>query len=323
MSTDKISQSNGQRKSAGHPDHQTSRPTRHLGKASNNRPHNRVPSKSSGTASAEASPNRTRVMPRQRDYRFRDATGHDGQIDDLRFKPTKTSSGNRSQIDAEQHSPPADISPAPAAKLLSTQGPSYRPPDPDDELDELWIETGEHEDEYSDFDDEGVQKLSLGHDDATPTEDSDEESESVGDDHCEPVDAESSAEKPIKIRDLMRRLRRDRGVFVSWRLREIVASGDQAIVLGQILYWFDDGRDGKPRARIWRYGRLWFYKLHEEFALETGLKPRQVRACLNALEIKGFIVRAYFRADGQRTTHISLNLDAVYQAMVEMHQKTP
>jgi hypothetical protein len=111
-------------------------------------------------------------------------------------------------------------------------------------------------------------------------------------------------------------------VIVTRRLREIVNTGDAAIVLGQVMFWFDSSKDtGRTRAVIWRHDRSWIYKTHAQLGRETGVKPRQVAECLKYLERRGFIVREYHRANGLRTTYISLNPDLVYKAMSEIHQK--
>jgi predicted ArsR family transcriptional regulator len=88
------------------------------------------------------------------------------------------------------------------------------------------------------------------------------------------------------------------------------------------MYWFDTSRTtGRPRAAIRRYGRNWLFKTHAELGRETGIKPRQVRDCLKFLTAKGFIERRYQRANGMRTTFISLYPRKVYEAMQEVDQK--
>jgi hypothetical protein len=209
---------------------------------------------------------------------------------------------------------------APQPSLLPTQGSPYRPPpeDEEEEDEDLWIENGEHPDETNDYsDDDHALLAASGQEDATDTEQPDDaDAEHHGADRREtPDETEALSNTLIDMRNFMINLRRIGGVFVSHQIRRIVATGDQAIVLSQVLYWLDHGRNDEPRARIRRRNKLWFYKSHADFAYETGLKPRQVRACLAALQRRKYIELAYFRAEGQRTTHIHLNLGNVYEAI--------
>jgi hypothetical protein len=104
-------------------------------------------------------------------------------------------------------------------------------------------------------------------------------------------------------------------------VREIVDTGDQAMVLGQIMYWFDHGPNGKPRAGTLKKGKRWLFKSHAEFSIELGIPERRIRTCISHLKNRGLIELAYFRANGQRTTHIRLNVTAVYEAMLKTGQK--
>jgi hypothetical protein len=115
--------------------------------------------------------------------------------------------------------------------------------------------------------------------------------------------------------------KRIRGTFVLAMVREIVSSGDEAMVLGQIMFWFDHGPNGQPRCGALKKGKRWLYKSHADFSVELGIPERRIRRCLDKLENAGFIERDYFRANGQRTTHIRLNVTAVYEAMLKIHQK--
>lgn len=205
------------------------------------------------------------------------------------------------QTDTEPQSPPIEATPPPEQPLLAHQGSHYLPEDTDeeDEENESFIETGVHIDEYDDRDMEGVDKLRFVKEDDEPPE-----------------------EDAFDMREFMRLLRQEGGVFVSRHTRGIVNTGDAANVLSQIMYWFDSAKGtGRTRAKIRRHGRNWIYKTQAELGRETGLKKRQVAACLNYLEGRGFIVREYHRADGLRTTYISLNPEQVHKAMSEMAQK--
>lgn len=251
------------------------------------------------TATPKASTNPRQQMPRQRDWRYRDTVNlHEPRGDDGCF-PEKWESPEQQATGPQLQ--PAERKPRPQRSVLGGQGTQYSPEYTDDEeeqVNEEFIETGEHIDEYDDRDLEGVEKLRLDKDEVEPPED-----------------------EPIEMRDFMRLLRQEGGVFVPWRLRQIVNTGDAAIILGQIMYWFDSSRTtGRTRAGIWRHDRLWIFKTHVELGRETGIKPRQVAAGLKFLKQKGFIERRYHRANGLRTTYIALNHDEVYKAMWETEQ---
>lgn len=115
----------------------------------------------------------------------------------------------------------------------------------------------------------------------------------------------AEARLPATIHEIMIALKEDsRGVWVARLVRKITKTGDQALVLSQIMYWFDHDRNNRPRARVMRAGKRWMYKTHAEMARETGMKPRQAGACLKWLCEQGMIEVQYWMADGKRTTHI-------------------
>ena len=79
-------------------------------------------------------------------------------------------------------------------------------------------------------------------------------------------------------------------VLVPAPLRRITKTGDQALCLAQIIYWFRPASsNGKPRARIFKGGKRWLAKTHEQLGEEVGLSGRQVKACLSALRTLGLI----------------------------------
>lgn len=81
--------------------------------------------------------------------------------------------------------------------------------------------------------------------------------------------------------------------------------------LSQILYWFDDGKDGAQRARVERDGETWIAKSPDELAVELGLEdddgaPRGkvARRYVQNLEDEGLVITAVFKFAGQRCLHI-------------------
>jgi hypothetical protein len=124
----------------------------------------------------------------------------------------------------------------------------------------------------------------------------------------------------VTVASLVDELRDDGTVLVPKLLREITGNGDQALVLAQVLYWFSNDRNGRPRARIQRGGKRWFYKTHRDFAAELGVKPRQVKDCLQALKNRGLIEIGYHRADGFRTSFYRLVLPGLVEAIKQAIQ---
>src|SRR5207249_4428199 len=107
-------------------------------------------------------------------------------------------------------------------------------------------------------------------------------------DDCDTRVEEASGQPPT-VADLMRWLREQPGTWVSCYVRMITKSGDQALVLAQILYWFDNGKKGTPRSTLRRNGKVWMAKTHQQLGEEVGLKSRQVKTCLSTLKTAGLI----------------------------------
>lgn len=94
------------------------------------------------------------------------------------------------------------------------------------------------------------------------------------------------------------------GTFVPKLIRAITKSGDDAMVLSQILYWHDYGKDGRPRARKLVAGKRYVYKTHAELGGELGIPAGRVKDSLKRLRQAGFIETKYKFAEGGRTSHI-------------------
>jgi hypothetical protein len=172
------------------------------------------------------------------------------------------------------------------------------------------------------------QPFKVEHHDDDPQFDGTEEAEAYAEDaRLNPPSAsavqvnQDQAQHKITVAGTMAVLRTDGGggIWVPRLVRQITENGDQAIVLSQALYWFDDDRRGRQRANIFRNGRYWFYKTHEELGEETGLTAARVKACLGALKRLGFIEIDHFLAEGMRTTHISINLKPLRNALNNAH----
>ena len=68
-------------------------------------------------------------------------------------------------------------------------------------------------------------------------------------------------------------------------------------VLGQLAYWFGNGKNNTCRARISRGGCRWIYKTAGALAKETWLTPRLVRDAIRDLTHLGIVIQC---PDAQR-----------------------
>ena len=120
--------------------------------------------------------------------------------------------------------------------------------------------------------------------------------------------------------ELMKILKDDRGPLVPRYVREITGNGDQAIVLAQILYWFDLSKKKKVRTTRRRNDRVWAYNTHRDLGKEVGMQAQQVGRVLQALKKKGFIETGVFKVNGHPTTHYRPILQAILKAIVQAEQ---
>ena len=92
---------------------------------------------------------------------------------------------------------------------------------------------------------------------------------------------------------------------VSWKLRRICSSGDEALILNQLVcYWFARDDENCTRARILKAHHRWVAKSHKEWANELGMTPKQARRCIAALVNKGLVEVRTWRFNGHNTTHV-------------------
>ena len=92
---------------------------------------------------------------------------------------------------------------------------------------------------------------------------------------------------------------------VSAKLRKICSSGDEALILNQLVcYWFARDDENCIRARIIKARHRWVAKSHKEWADELGMTPKQARRCVEALRKKGLIEVRTWRFSGANTTHV-------------------
>ena len=86
-------------------------------------------------------------------------------------------------------------------------------------------------------------------------------------------------------------------------------------LLGQILYWFGAGKDGKSRARIVKDGFLWIAKTRADWWDEIRISPKQYDRAAKILKDKGFIEIKTFKFYGNPTTHIRIVPEAINAAI--------
>jgi len=97
---------------------------------------------------------------------------------------------------------------------------------------------------------------------------------------------------------LQRGLIERQGVFVPLAYMHMVNSnGNDAILLGQILYWHDiSAETNRPRITHWFEGNLWVVHSHEEWAKQTGISARTVRDGLERLANLKLIIKEQHRS---------------------------
>ncbi len=121
---------------------------------------------------------------------------------------------------------------------------------------------------------------------------------------------------------LLTSLKQETGLWVSPLIRGITQTGDDALVLSQILYWHAHGLDNRPRARKMIGGVRYLYKTHVQLGRETGVPARRVKKSLERLKKAGLIEVRYAFAEGVRTSHIRpmvpVIVEAVYACMTQM-----
>lgn len=86
-------------------------------------------------------------------------------------------------------------------------------------------------------------------------------------------------------------------------------------LLGQILYWFGTGKDGRSRARIVKDGYFWIAKTRADWWDEIRITPKQYDRAAKILKEKGFIEVKTFKFYGNPTTHIRIVPEAINAAL--------
>lgn len=86
-------------------------------------------------------------------------------------------------------------------------------------------------------------------------------------------------------------------------------------LLGQVLYWFGPGKDGKSRARIVKDGHLWIAKTRADWWDEIRITPKQYDRAAKILKDKGFVEIKTYKFAGNPTTHLRIVPEAITAAL--------
>jgi predicted transcriptional regulator len=105
-----------------------------------------------------------------------------------------------------------------------------------------------------------------------------------------------------------------RGVRVRNIDVQVTRTGNEAIVLGAILPWFEPNTKGKCKLPINRQGHYWRANSYKQLAQETGLSEYQVKRAIRGLNNAGLIYLGYFVFKGNRTLHVRPNVEALQYA---------
>ncbi len=99
-----------------------------------------------------------------------------------------------------------------------------------------------------------------------------------------------------------------KGVFLSRDYIELLR-GDisAALMLSQIVYWYlPSKKTGKSKLRVFRGGRWWLAKSHQDWSDECGFSRMQARRCIKVLKEAHLIECHIFRFAGSPTMHLRL-----------------
>jgi hypothetical protein len=99
-----------------------------------------------------------------------------------------------------------------------------------------------------------------------------------------------------------------KGVFLFQDYIELLR-GDisAALMLSQIVYWYlPSKKTGKSKLRVFRGGRWWLAKSHQDWSDECGFSRMQARRCIEVLKEAHLIECHLFKFAGTPTVHLRL-----------------
>lgn len=107
----------------------------------------------------------------------------------------------------------------------------------------------------------------------------------------------------------------ERGVFVElWILDLVDGDYPTAILLSQLLWWHQPGRDGLPKLRYERDGHRWLLKPDEWWDVDCRLTVKQVRRVRKILVDAGLVVCRRFKLNDAPTTAWRPSYEAIREA---------
>jgi len=108
-----------------------------------------------------------------------------------------------------------------------------------------------------------------------------------------------------------------RGTYVAEWVKRICENGNEMVVLGQLVFWFQPGKNGKIKANklLTPSVYYWVAKSYRELGLETGLEEWQVRHAIKRLAFAGFVVKENHLFRNLVTNHFRLDPYAIAQAL--------
>ena len=108
-----------------------------------------------------------------------------------------------------------------------------------------------------------------------------------------------------------------RGTYVAEWVKRICENGNEMVVLGQLVFWFQPGKNGKIKANklLTPSVYYWVAKSYRELGLETGLEEWQVRHAIKRLALAGFVVKENHLFQNLVTNHFRLDPYAIAQAL--------
>lgn len=97
----------------------------------------------------------------------------------------------------------------------------------------------------------------------------------------------------------------------TWVLEVVRGDHAAAVLLAQLLWWHQPGKNGKSRASFERGGERWLLRADDEWAAECSLSVLQVRRIRRMLVDLDLVVCARFRRDGAPTSAWRPNYDTL------------
>ena len=101
-----------------------------------------------------------------------------------------------------------------------------------------------------------------------------------------------------------------------WAFHVCDHKANQAIVLLQIIYWCQAGRNGRPRSKFAASGGV--AKSYAELATETGLTQKMVITAVRSLGSCGFVKRGTCIWRGRKTSLLMPQFEVIHSAIASL-----